>query len=379
MNLEDHLAAWLALARVPGVGPITGKRLLDHFEQPERILAADLFALRGVPELSLAQAQAIGASRDFSGLCAEVEALAKQGIGLLVYDDPLYPERLRQIPDPPLVLYCRGALTETDRAAVAVVGCRNPDVYGQAMATKLGAGLAQAGVTVVSGMARGIDSMAQQAALDAGGRTVAVLGTGVDVIYPPEHEALYHAIVERGAVLSQFPPGAEPAPGNFPVRNRIISGMSLGVVVVQAMSERSGSLITAKLALEQNREVYAVPGSAMSHAGRITNRLIKQGARLVEEAEDILEDLRPQLPGFSLGAPRLKAEGESVSPELSSQEQRLYGLLPELGEGSVHVDALAAKSLLPVAEVSQHLLALELAGLVKKLPGNYYVKIGKIG
>jgi DNA processing protein len=376
MDHHDHLAAWLALTRVPGVGPITGKRLLEHFEQPERVLAADLFALRQVPGLTEAQAKAIQASQDLAALAAEIEALAGRGIGLLVYDEPLYPERLRQIPDPPLVLYCRGSLTEADRAAVAVVGCRNPDVYGQTMATRLGAGLAAAGATVVSGMARGIDSLAQQAALDAGGRTVAVLGTGVDVIYPPEHEELYQAIVERGAVLSEFPPGAEPAPGNFPVRNRIISGMSLGVVVVQAMSEKSGSLITAKLALEQNREVYAVPGGAASHAGRITNRLIKQGARLIEEAEDILEDLRPQLPDLPLMSLRRQGEGESVSSELSSQEQRLYTLLPELGEGSVHLDTLAAKSTLPVAEVSQHLLALELSGLVKKLPGNYYVKIG---
>ena len=376
MEHREHLSAWLALSRVPGVGAITGKRLVEQFEQPEQVLAAEFFALMKTPGLTPAQAKAIQASRDFSGVGADLDAYAAQGIRLLVWDDPLYPERLRQIPDPPLVLYCRGALTEADRAAVAVVGCRNPDVYGQTMATRLGAGLAQAGVTVVSGMARGIDSIAQQAALDAGGRTVAVLGTGVDVIYPPEHEALYHAIIERGAVLSQFPPGAEPAPGNFPVRNRIISGMSLGVVVVQAMSEKSGSLITAKLALEQNREVYAVPGGATSHAGRITNGLIKQGARLVEEAEDILEDLRPQLPGLALGAPRLKAEGESVSPELSSQEQRLFSLLPELGEGSVHLDTLTAKSLLPVEEVSRHLLSLELSGLVKKLAGNYYVKIG---
>jgi len=366
MSDLDHLAAWLTLDRVPGIGPIAGKRLIEHFGQPEQVLAADLFALRQVPELSLAQVEALRASPKPAALLPEIESLLRQGISLLVWDDPLYPERLRQIPDPPLVLYCRGALSEADRAAVAVVGCRNPDVYGQAMAVRLGAGLAKAGVTVVSGMARGIDSMAQQAALDAGGRTVAVLGTGVDVIYPPEHEALYHAIQERGAVLSQFPPGAHPDPGNFPVRNRIISGMSLGVAVVQAMSEKSGSLITAKLALEQNREVYAVPGSAMSHAGRITNGLIKRGARLVEEAEDIIGDVCPQL----------KLKPESISRELSSHEQRLFGLLPELGEGSVHLDTLAQKSLLSVAEVSQRLLALELAGLVKKLPGNYYVKIG---
>lgn len=204
MNPQDHLAAWLALSRAPGVGAITGKRLLEQFEQPERVLAAEFFALMQTPGLTQAQAKAIQAAPDLAGLAAEIKALAGQGIGLLVYDDPLYPERLRQIPDPPLVLYCRGALTEADRAAVAVVGCRNPDVYGQTMATRIGAGLAQAGATVVSGLARGIDSLAQQAALDAGGRTVAVLGTGVDVIYPPEHEALYHAIVERGAVLSQF-------------------------------------------------------------------------------------------------------------------------------------------------------------------------------
>jgi DNA processing protein len=225
-------------------------------------------------------------------------------------------------------------------------------------------------------MARGIDSMAQQAALDAGGRTVAVLGSGVDVIYPPEHTELYHAMAERGAVLSEFPPGTEPLAGHFPVRNRIISGLSLGVVVVQAMSEKSGSLITAKLALEQNREVYAVPGSALSHAGRVANRLIKAGAHLVEEAEDILQDLRPQLPGRFLNLASSPASPEPVCMELSSQEQRLFSLLPELGEGSVHLDTLAQQSKLAISEISQHLLSLELSGLVKKLPGNYYVRVG---
>jgi len=376
MDHLDHLAAWLTLSRVPGVGPVTVRALLELFPQPEQILAADLFALRQVPGLSLAQVDALRASRDPSASRPEVEALLAQGITLLAWDDPQYPERLRQLPDPPFLLYCRGRLTEADRAAVAMVGCRNPDAYGEAMAKRIASGLARAGVTVVSGMARGIDSMAQQAALDAGGRTVAVLGSGVDVIYPPEHTELYHAMAERGAVLSEFPPGTEPLAGHFPVRNRIISGLSLGVVVVQAMSEKSGSLITAKLALEQNREVYAVPGSALSHAGRVANRLIKAGAHLVEEAEDILQDLRPQLPGRFLNLASSPASPEPVCMELSSQEQRLFSLLPELGEGSVHLDTLAQQSKLAISEVSQHLLSLELSGLVKKLPGNYYVRVG---
>lgn len=372
MDLE-HLAAWMALAETPGIGAVLGNRLVQRFGSPERVLAADLLQLRQVEGIHLRLAEAVRASSDYGGRVAEIKALAEQGIALLVRDDPGYPARLRHIADPPLVLYQKGAWTATnDAVPVAVVGCRNPDPYGEAMAKKIGAGLAQAGATVVSGLARGVDSIAQRAALDAGGRTVAVLGAGVDVVYPPEHEDLYRDVIAAGAVLSPFPPGSEPQPGQFPARNRIISGLALGVVVVQAMSEKSGSLITARLALEQGREVYAVPGAASSRGGRITNRLIKDGARLIEEAEDILADLRPQTPGLKTIA--AGAVREFPARGLSSAEEKLFSLLPELGEGSVHLDALAAKTALSAAEVSRSLLALELSGVVKKLPGNYYVK-----
>jgi DNA processing protein len=276
--------------------------------------------------------------------------------------DPAYPSALRTIPDPPPRLYMRGALGDADRVAVAVVGARRASPYGVAVAEMLAADLARCGVTVVSGLARGIDAAAHRAALRAGGRTVAVLGCGPDVVYPPEHAALMTQIIADGAVVSEYPPGTPPLRHHFPRRNRLISGLSLGVVVVEGRAD-SGALITVDCALEQGREVFAVPGPITAATSALPHRLVQQGAKLVSRVEDIVEELglplRPPPPRPAVG---LEGTEAVVRAQLTLDPQ--------------HVDALALRCGLPVAEVSRALVTLELRGLARALPGQRYVRAG---
>jgi DNA processing protein len=273
---------------------------------------------------------------------------------------------LKDIYDPPALLYLRGALRREDELAVAIVGSRKTSAYGREVTERIGRDLARHGVTVVSGMARGIDSVAHKGALQGGGRTIAVLGCGVDVIYPSENRNLFHQIIEQGAVLSEFPMGSPPEAGHFPRRNRIISGLSIGVVIVQASGE-SGSLITAGYALEQGREVFAVPGNIGAEGSRGTNQLIKEGAKLVESSEDILEEVLPQW----------RREGETAQKggdavlTLTEAEKCLYGLLDET---PLHIDALIRESQLDPGSVSSLLLNLELKGLISQWPGKCFSK-----
>jgi DNA processing protein len=285
--------------------------------------------------------------------------------------DDRYPAWLRAIPDPPAVLYCDGRIEPRDRQAVAIVGARKATPYGLRVTETLARELSGAGFTIVSGFARGIDAAAHRAALDAGGRTIAVLGCGLDVNYPPEHGRLREEIAASGAVLTEFAPGTQPRPMNFPQRNRIISGLSLGVVVVEA-AEDSGSLITARLALEQGREVFAVPGSIDAPLSRGPHGLIKQGAKLVETVDDIIEELLPQMdtavapkrrPGFSKAA-----EIPNLSPE-----ERL--LLDQMSRDPLHLDDLTERSGLTPAGVAGILLGLELKGAVRRLPGQRYYRL----
>jgi len=274
---------------------------------------------------------------------------------------PAYPSALRTIGVPPEILYVRGTLREEDRAAVAVVGARRASSYGMAAAEWLGRELARGGVTVVSGLARGIDGAAHRGALAAGGRTIAVLGCGPDVVYPAEHADLMAQVIQAGAVISEFPPGTEPLPHHFPQRNRIISGLSLGVVVVEGR-ERSGALVTADCALQQGREVFAVPGSVFAETSYLPHRLIQEGAKLVTTVEDILNELRlPQRPS-PLPEP---------VPTLTGAEATVYA---QLSLDPQHIDALALRCALQVAEVGRALLALELQGLVRALAGQRYVR-----
>lgn len=294
---------------------------------------------------------------------AELAKLKEANLEYVYYDDPAYPEMLRRIFDPPPGLFVRGKLPPPDSLAVAVVGTRRPTPYGLAVAEKISLELARAGIVVVSGLARGIDSAAHQGALDAAGPTVAVLGCGVDVVYPPENRRLAEKIAAAGAVVSEYPPGTKPEPWHFPVRNRIISGMAKATVVVEA-GERSGALITADLALEQGRDVLAVPGNASSPVSKGPNRLIKQGARLVEDVADILEEI-------GVGA-LFKAEtGKTRSlPQLTEEEEAVYRLL---SHEPAHLDEIIGRSGLAAQEVLAGLMFLEIKGLARQLPGKFYV------
>ena len=304
---------WIALRLVRGVGNVTYRQLLERFASPREILRASPATLTEAG-ISARIAREIAAFDQWQAVEAELEHLAGLNARLVTQTESEYPERLRQIHDPPPFLYIRGRFTPQDDLAIALVGARTASTYGRKMARELAHELAGCGVCVVSGLARGIDSEAHQASLEAGGRTIAVLGSGLDVMYPREHIALAERIAESGAVVSEFSFGSQPEAGNFPYRNRVISGISLGTVVVEA-TEKSGSLITAQCALDQNREVFAVPGPVTASRSRGPHRLIKDGAKLVESIDDILSEIAPALartdrdekkrdqrPGRSLGA-----------------------------------------------------------------------------
>ena len=294
---------------------------------------------------------------------------AQKGVRIVTMTDPDYPALLLQIPDPPPFLYVRGKL-ESQCKAVAVVGSRIATRYGLSMAARLSAELAACGVTVVSGMARGIDTAAHEGALQSGGRTVAVLGSGLEEVYPAENRRLFQSIVRNGAVLSEFPMLTKPEPHNFPIRNRIISGMSYGTVIVEA-SKKSGSLITARLAAEQNREVFAVPGSVQSFKSIGTHTLIKQGAKLVENAQDVLEEIAgPLFEGTrpTDHYPSIKKE----PPALTTEEAIVCGALEPY---PVHIDDLGRKLSMAPGKLASILLQLELNGIVEQSPGNFFARV----
>ena len=355
---------WIALRLVRGVGNVTYRQLLDRFASPREIL-------RTVPArlteagISARIAQAIAAFDQWQEVEAELEQLARLNARLVTQTDAEYPERLRQIHDPPPFLYIRGHVEPQDTLAIAIVGARTASTYGRKMARELAQELAGCGVCVVSGLARGIDSEAHQASLETGGRTIAVLGSGLDVVYPREHIALAEQIAASGAVVSEFSLGSQPEAGNFPYRNRVISGISLGTVVVEA-TEKSGSLITAQCALDQNREVFAVPGPVTASRSRGPHRLIKAGAKLVESIDDILSEIAPAL------ARTDRAEKNETSVPvvpLEPDEEMVVQLFPE---EAVQVDTLITGSGLEPARVLEVLLGLELKGVVTQLPGMYF-------
>lgn len=302
----------------------------------------------------------------------EIARLQATGASVMTLGDGDYPQALRWIQEPPPVLYMRGTLWPEDSLAVAVVGSRKPSPYGQLAAQRLSAELAQYGFTVVSGLARGIDSLAHRSALQAGGRTIAVLGSGINVIYPPEHRRLYEAISVQGAVVSEFPCDTKPDRWNFPRRNRIISGLTLGTLVVEA-SDHSGSLHTARHALEQGREVFAVPGRIDVPSSRGTNNLIKRGAKLVEGLDDILEEL-PEAVRLAV-VQRGPGSGGTDAPQcltdLTTEEARVLALVPP---EEIHIEAIIHASQLPAQVVASILVNLELRGLVRQFPGKFFVR-----
>ena len=355
---------------VPGVGPVTYRKLLNHFGTPEHVFSASLPLLQAVPGISARVAQAIADFAWTERIDNELQILSTPDIHLLTWDDAEYPARLKTIFDPPPVLYARGRLEDLQDVLIAIVGSRRATTYGRTVAEKLSRELVMKGVGIVSGLARGIDSAAHNGALKGGGKTVAVLGCGIDVIYPPENDRLYAEICEHGVLISEFPIHSKPERGNFPARNRIISGLSLGTVVVEA-GLQSGALITADMALEQGRDVFAVPGNITSPSSRGTNRLLKQGAHVAERADDILHTLSIEISQQIASQPNLPFTPTASPPSLTDDEQCIYDLL---STQPIHIDALTIQAQLPSGNVSAILMMLEMKGAIKQLSGKMFLR-----
>jgi DNA processing protein len=360
--------ACIALNMVAKMGPVRLRKLLEVFETPERVLSAKRSELRVVDGIGNEVAEQIANWESTVDLAAELGRIREFGAEVITAQSPNYPRQLREIHAPPIVLYVWGELMERDQHAIGVIGSRRTSHYGAECAKKLSYQLAYSGLTVISGLARGIDTAAHQGALAAKGRTIAVIGAGLTKLYPPENAALADKIRSgNGAVVSEFSMAVEPDRQTFPIRNRIISGWSHGILVVEA-GLNSGALITASQAIEQGRSVYAVPGHINAPTAHGSNRLIQQGAKLVMDASDILDDLQILLPEKQ----KLPEASARPLPELTTDERLVYDAIRPT---ETPIDQIAASSELPAATVSSALLRLELKRLVKQLPGKYFVKL----
>ncbi len=361
-GVNSELRPWIALRLTPGIGTVVCKNLLETFGSPERIMAASQEELAAVSGMSARTAQALKSSLANPEIDRELAKLSGTDIYSSTYTAPDYPQALKNIYDPPPYLYIRGRLQPADGNAVAVVGSRNASDYGLRAAADISRDLARAGLTIVSGMAAGIDAAAHRGALSAGGRTIAVLGCGADVCYPAENRRLYDAIAATGAILSEHAPGTGPDAYHFPARNRIISGMARAILVVEA-GPKSGSLITARLALEQGRDVFAVPGSIYSFKARGAHQLIRSGAALVESGQDIIDAL-----GMAASSGPAQPEAPAIET-LSPEARRICDLL---AAGPAHIDRLICETGLSSGAISAVLLELELGGFVRQLPGKHF-------
>jgi len=382
---KTSLKYWIALKAVEGVGCVGFRTLLTAFGSPEAIFRASASTLQVLPGIGPKTTDEIRSFTDWGKAEQEVAQAETLSVSIVTCQDPLYPANLLNIYDYPPYLYVKGSLCP-EEIGVAIVGSRLASTYGKYVTEKLSRELALKGITVVSGLARGIDSAAHRGALAGKGRTIAVLGSGLDIVYPPENEALAADITAQGALVTEYPFGTPPNAPNFPARNRLISGISLGVVVVEA-GEKSGSLITARIAAEQGRSVFAVPGAIESAGSRGTNRLIKQGAKLIENVEDILEEILPQAglppvvperpPLFS--APEAVPDNMKTTPAPYSSDVRGLGkteskLLSFITQEPVDVDTLIARSGLTAHEVQSGLLVLALGGIIRQLPGKIFLR-----
>ena len=375
---ESTSLQWLALTLTPGLGPTKARRLVEFFGGVQGVFHASLTELEaaGIPAAS---AQALGTGRSLELAHDELGKVSAAGVHLVALDDSDYPVQLKQIYDPPLILYVRGNKTVISQPGIALVGTRHPTPYGSGMAERLACDLAARGLVIFSGMARGVDTAGHRGAIAAKGKTVAVFGTGVDVPYPKENKRLMENLLALGgAVISEFPMGTFPAPQNFPIRNRIISGISLGVLVVEA-AEYSGTRITARNALEQNREVFAVPGNVTNKYSWGPNTLIKQGAKLVATWEDVWEELPAEIrlelmPEGGHESPESKTASLFGEPELAPHEKKIFALLK--ADEATHIDEIIERlePNLSSSEVFAALFELELAGKIKQLPGKNFVK-----
>ena len=372
---KENLKNLLRLLMVPGIGAVRLNRLLDHFGTPEEVLAAPKGLLNEVDGLGeFARDSLLARTWDESYVEFQLSQAEKTGVRTLARWEDEYPAMLREIYDIPPLLFVRGNLESLQTPSVAVVGTRDPSIYGSRMAKELAGGLAAAGYTVVSGLAYGVDSIAHQAALDSDGRTVAVLGSGLDWVYPSQNKDLAKKICEKGCIVSEFMMGTQPDSKNFPRRNRIISGLSLGVLVVEA-GMKSGALITARYALDQNRDVFAVPGDVSRGGSHGTNRLIGEGAKLVQELKDILDELR----GVSVvplkRVPKevqtrlLPVTRPAPEPSLSVEERKVY---QGLSNDPMHVDELADRLGMDVSALLGVLLRLQMKSLIREYPGKLY-------
>ena len=392
--LDDRSLAYLRLNLVPGVGPILFARLLEAFEgDPRAIFAAPAAALQRVPKVGAKLAAALRDSRYEEEALAEAERAAAHGVEIVTLDDEAYPPRLRETPDPPPVLYVRGRLLgERDELSLGIVGSRQTSYYGRDQARRFGSMLARTGLVVVSGFARGIDTAAHEGALQTGGRTIAVIGSGLLDIYPPENRELVEDVVEYGAVISEFPLKTAPQASNFPRRNRIIAGMTLGTLVIES-GLKSGAMITARQAGELGRDVFAIPGRIDDERTRGCHSLIKQGAKLVEDLADILDEIAPQAnldrspPVEEPHAPATQAslfdseeqgeeppESSRIEPILAEQltpDER--AVLEALTKEPTGIDLIAQQSKLPIHKVTATLTLLEVKGHVRQLAGRHYM------
>jgi DNA processing protein len=373
-----HLLEWLAISLTPGLGPTKARKLIEHFGSAEAVFRASLTELESTG-IQAVSAQSLATGKSAERAREEIAQCATADVTLVSMDDPSYPPRLKEIYDPPLILRVRGNPDVLTRPGIAMVGTRHPTPYGSGMAERLACDLAAQGLVIISGMARGVDTASHRGAIAAKGKTVAVFGTGVDVIYPKENSRLAEQILALGgALISEFPLGTFAAPQNFPIRNRIISGMSAGVLVVEA-AEYSGTRITARCALEQNRDVFAVPGNVTNKNSWGPNTLIKQGAKLVATWEDVWEDLPPEVrlaltPPASPESPGDSSASLFPDEGLPPHEKRILRLLK--ADEATHIDEIVEKleNDLSSSEIFAALFELELAGKVRQMPGKNFVK-----
>ncbi len=364
----SDLRYYLALNHLPDIGPVLARRLLSAFGNPENIFGMPVDELKRIEGIGEDRGRVIAGFSEWDKVDLEIDIAVKNDVRIIPFNDRSYPETLRELYDAPTVLYVKGDLKAADKYAVAVVGSRRSTYYGIQVSERVSYDLACQGLTVVSGLARGVDSASHRGALRAKGRTLAVLGCGIDINYPPENRGLMNAIASSGAVISEFPFGTLPDRQNFPRRNRIISALSLGVIVVEAAVD-SGSLITVGYALEQGKEVFAVPGNITSRNSRGTNDLIRKGARLVESAKDVIEELSPQIRG-------ILREDRTVSerslPQMTDGEKKLFDCLDNEPK---HIDTIIRETEKSSSEALSILLSLELKGVVKHVDGKRFITI----
>ncbi len=367
MDMKDE-RLWMWFTRIPRIGIAKQRYLLEIFKTPERIWNSSEEELRSCSRLSQRDITSIIQSKNPNKIQKWLEELKNKNIQFYSMDHPCYPTLLKKIYDPPYVIYAKGKKSLIEETTISIVGARRCSEYGRQMAFYMGKELGSRGITVVSGMARGVDSASHKGTLAGKGRTVAVLGSGVDICYPAENKKLYEEIIEQGVVLSEFPPGTMPKPAFFPMRNRIISGLSQGILIVEA-AHRSGSLITADQALEQGRDVYAIPGNITSSLSQGTNHLIQQGAKLVMKVEDILEDIDTQLFDFTESKKEV-FEKDQGSP-LEKEEKIVYDCL---SLDPISIDQLCQKTGHSPGMLQHILLVLELKGRVKKVSSQWFVR-----